>query len=320
MKTNKTNSCVIKVQSIFVLLLIVSFFIISVTTAEYTHNTNGFSTLFSQVNESFDYESIDDVEYWALLIAVGVYYQVPEMNRPTMLREVANFEQVLLSSSNWDEDHIKVIKGEDATVRNIYQGFKWLDSCEDENDFSLVYLTTHGFPHWWDRPPFDEADGKDEALASYHGFLPYESPFRWEHMSNPFGIILDDQFNHWFNQLESKGVGVIVDSCHSGGFDDYYQSLGRSEDILDFAFDLGMGLQGQNRIVVTSVPEEDVSYGSFFSHYLIEGFQGKADSNDDGVVTMEESFYYAEKIIEQQTNMDPQIFDNYPGEFPVTSI
>lgn len=262
----------------------------------------------------------DDIEYWALLIAVGVYYQVPEMDRPTMLQEVANFEQVLLSSSNWDESHIKVVKAEDATVRNIYQGFKWLDSCEDENDFSLIYLTTHGFPHIWDRPPFDEADRKDEALASYHGFLPFESPFRWEHMSNPFGIILDDQFNHWFNKLESQGVGVIVDSCHSGGFDDYYQLLKTNKHDSDFAFDLGYEFQGQNRIVVTSVPEEDVSYGSFFSHYLIKGFQGRADKNSDDIVTMEEAFSYAEQMVEQQTGMDPQIFDNFPGELPVTHV
>jgi len=149
-------------------------------------------------SDTFDSTETSDVEYWALLIAVGVYEFVPEMDRPTMLQEVANFEDLLLSTKNFDADHIKVIKAEDATVINIAKGFRWLDDHEDENDFSLVYLTTHGFPHWWDRPPFDESDGRDEALATYRGFLPIESPFRWEHMSNPFGIILDDQFNHWF--------------------------------------------------------------------------------------------------------------------------
>lgn len=258
----------------------------------------------------------NEVEYWALLVAVGIYRNCPAMDRPTMLREVGRFDQTLPVSVNWAEDHMKILQGEDATVHNIREGFKWLDEMEDENDICLVYLTTHGFPHWYDRPPFDEEDGKDEALASYTGFLPFESPFRWEHLSNPFGIILDDQFNKWFNDLESQGLAVIVDSCHSGGFDDYWTESNQRS--FSFAHEFASELQGQNRIVVTSVPEEDVSYGSTFSHYLIDGFKGFADENHDGEVTMEEAFYYAEEIVEQSTGMDPQIFDNYPGELTIT--
>ena len=41
---------------------------------------------------------------------------------------------------------------------------------------------------------------------------------------------------------------------------------------------------------------------------------GFADINNDKLVTLEEAFYYAEDIVEHYTNMDPQIFDSYPGE------
>ena len=319
MNNLKLISIIPRFCHIFIFLTISFLLVIPSISGGFIHLSNNqvffqsSNNFMSGVNQNLN----NDVEYWALLVAVGVYYQVPDMNRPSMLNEVASFEQVLGSSSNWDKDHIKVIKAEDATVLNICKGFKWLDNNEDENDFSLIYLTTHGFPHFWDRPPFDEADHRDEALATYYGFLPYDNPFRWEYLSNPFGIILDDQFNYWFNSLESQGVGVIVDSCHSGGFNDYYKIGMDTEYNSDFARELGLELQGQNRIVVTSVPEEDVSYGSYFSHHLIQGLQWFADSNHDNIVTMEEAFYYAEKKVEQQTNMDPQIFDNYPGELPV---
>jgi hypothetical protein len=262
-------------------------------------------------------QSTDETEYWALLIAVGVYYNCPAMDRPTMLVEVSRFEQMLSEATNWDASHIKVIKKEEASVSNIYNGFKWLDEMEDENDICLIYLTTHGFPIWIDLPPFDEDDGQDEALASYYGFLPFESPFRWEHMSNPFGIITDDQFNRWFNNLESKGVGVIVDSCHSGGFNDYRQrSIGEKQ--YNFSTQFSQEIAGQNRVVITSVPEEDVSYGSIFSHNVINGLHGYADENYDSYVTLEEAFRYAKKIVEQTTSMSPQIFDNIPGELIIT--
>ena len=262
----------------------------------------------------------DDVEYWALLVAVGVYRDNPSMDRPTMLQEVQRFEQVFGFSENWDESHIKIITKEEATVINILDGFRWLDEMEDENDVCLIYLTTHGFPLWFDRPPFDENDGRDEALATYTGFFPFNpiDPNRWEPMTNPFGIITDDQFNRCFNRLESKGVGVIVDSCHSGGFNDYKSvNVNLRDSYID---KFASSIQGQNRIVVTSVPEADLSYGSRFSHNLIDGLYGYADYNHDNKVTLEEAFYYSEAIVEDTTGMNPQIFDNYPGELVIIEL
>ena len=111
-----------------------------------------------------------ETEYWALLIAVGVYADHPQQDRPLMLEEVDGLYETLLQSGVWTEDHIKVIKGKDATCSNIISGFKWLDDNEDYNDFSVVFITTHGSPLGFDIPPFDEEDKKDECLVTYWGF------------------------------------------------------------------------------------------------------------------------------------------------------
>ncbi len=262
----------------------------------------------------------EGTEYWALMVAVGVYKNNPDMDRPSMLEEVARFREMLPVSEHWSRDHIKVITRENATVTNIVKGFQWLDEHEDEDDVSLVYLTTHGFPILWDLPPFDEDDGMDEALATYKGFLPFENPWSWEPLANPFAIMTDDMFNVMFNRLESSGLGVIVDSCHSGGFDDNF-SLARQPSRVDMAREFAGELRGTNRIVVTSVPEEKTSYGSIFAHYLIEGMKGYADSDGDGMVSLEEAFHYTEDVYEQQDiGMDPQIFDDYPGELTLTEV
>ena len=119
--------------------------------------------------ETLDFEHIGDrdTEYWALLVAVGVYADDPQQNRPLMLEEIDDLYDVLLESPLWSEDHIKVIKGEDATVSNIVMGLRWLDRMEDSDDFSLVFITTHGSPLGFDIPPLDEDDGTDEILVSY---------------------------------------------------------------------------------------------------------------------------------------------------------
>jgi hypothetical protein len=251
----------------------------------------------------------EGTEYWALLVAVGVYADNPGENRPLMLKEVDNLYETLIDSPQWSKDHIKVIKGEDATVLNIIKGLRWLDRMEDDDDFSLVFITTHGYFIDNDYPPKDEADGKDEILISYWGFA-YLKLYIW-----------DDELNFLLNRLESQGVCLIVDSCHAGGFNDppdWNKTSINNEDeemssvewIEGFADDV----RGQGRVVLMASREDEVAYSGGFAPYLIDGLRGFADVNDDYVVTAEELFYYAEpRAIRQH----PTIYDGYEGDLPL---
>ena len=260
--------------------------------------------------------SDDGTNYWALIVAVGIYANNPDMDRPSMLRAADNLYHTLLVTPWWNNSHIKVIKGKNATIPNIMAGFAWLAKNVKEDDICLVYLTTHGFPILFDLPPRDEKDGMDEALATYRGFLPFSNPWSWEPLANPFAIITDDEINFMLNRINAKGIAVIVDSCHSGGFNDNWSYTKG----YNFAYEIGNDLKGHNRIVLTSVREDEISYGSFFSDSIIEGLEGYADSNKDGFCSVEEAFYYAKSIITNETSMHPQIFDDYPGELILTKV
>jgi hypothetical protein len=245
-------------------------------------------------------------EYWALLVAVGVYADNPMEDRPLMLDEVQDLKDTLLQSDIWSEDHIKMITGKDATIRNIYEGFKWLDSMETSEDISVVFISTHGFPLGSDIPPLDEEDGTDEALVSYWGFA-YPNLFIW-----------DDELNFWLNRLESQGVCLIVDSCYAGGFNDPpgWNILDTTNKMSaqQWAEGFGEDVQGQNRVVLMASQEDEVSYSGGFAPYLIDGLRGYADSNTDGIVTAEEVYYYAEPRPYRQ---HPTMYDGYDGELPL---
>ncbi|MCK4365000.1 MAG: hypothetical protein KAW45_03010 [Thermoplasmatales archaeon] len=85
------------------------------------------------------------------------------------------------------------------------------------------------------------------------------------------------------------------------------------------------------RVVLLSSKPFESSYASFelkngvFSYYLVQGFGGPADVNQDGWVSAEEAFYYAEqKTIEYLSqyglSQHPQIYDSYEGELKITQI
>jgi hypothetical protein len=255
----------------------------------------------------------DDTEYWALLVGIGDYAENPEEDRPDMITEVNDLHALLLQSSWWSEDHIKVLTGADATVVNIIKGLRWLDRMEDSNDISLVYLSTHGFPLGFDIPPKDEADGTDEALVTYWGFA-YPSLFIW-----------DDELNFLLNRLESKGVCLIVDSCYAGGFNDppnwnitgVTESTQTSNSLAAEQWVKGFGedVRGQKRVVLMGSCEDELSYSGGFGPYIIDGLRGYADANGDGIVSAEEVFYYAQP--RSNTRQHPTMYDGYEGELPL---
>jgi hypothetical protein len=258
-------------------------------------------------------------EYWALLVAVGVYEDFPEKNRPTMLEAVEDLRDALLDSPIWQDNHIRVIKGENATLKNLIKGLIWLILKEDKNDMSIVYITTHGTPakdgegNPKDFFPKDEEDGADEVLLMHRGFV------------NKYDIIWDDLLNFFLRLLRSKGICLIVDSCFAGGFNDQLGMIPLSKMTThSFAQEFISELGSKRKVVLMSCEEDTYSYGSFFTNFLTKGFKGAADrsGNNDGVNSAEEAFDYAKPLVEFATQyygeQHPTMLDLYSGDFPVT--
>ncbi len=272
-------------------------------------------------NQTTDYQGADkSTEYWALLVGVGVYYNNPDQDRPSMLEAVDNLYSSLLNSPNWQVDHIHVLKGSQATTFNLIRELIWLISNERKGDMTLLYITTHGtylrnsggLP--MDLPPKDENDGDDEALVMYYGFD------RW------YDHFTDDMLKFFLRFLQSEGLCMIIDSCFSGGFNDPI-APGESTDIErskaeEFTQGFLDDISADGRIVLMSSQEEEYSYGSIFSDLIIEGFNGWGDlfGNNDGINSAEESFDFAYPwvVLFSEGRQHPTIVDSYPGYFPVT--
>jgi hypothetical protein len=284
-------------------------------TATFTSTTNHTQELKDQEKSQL----AAGTEFWGLIFAVGEYYNNPDQNRPSMLEAADELYQVLIDSPHWEPDHIHMVKRGQATGQALIRELLWLSQMDDNDDMTLIYITTHGSPLKNSRglpvdlPPKDEPDGTDEILVMYHGFD------RW------YAFIWDDLLNFLISLLDSQGVCLIVDSCFSGGFNDL-PPFALQNNIADYSskdFVTGMAeeLAMQNRVVLMSSEEHTVSYGSDFSNFLIQGFWGWADlfGNQNGEVSAEESFYYAQFWVDLLGNQHPTILDNYPGDFLVTS-
>jgi hypothetical protein len=340
------------------------------------------NTILKDLNDELVKEETLATEYWALIFAVGIYKNHPNQNRPSMLEAADDLYDVLLGSPQWQADHIHKVKGADCSLSRLIQELFWLIQNVESDDMVIVFITTHGNRlkddegNFVDIPPKDEADGADEGLVMYEGF------------DNDLEFIWDDLLNYFLGMMKAKGICLIVDSCHSGGFNDnigidknndlapvsniiegkekicnmfsktkglirdlilkvYQNVIKNNEKIVDTLYknepddSYSIGKDSENnrevdlftqgfiedlmagkRIILMSCEEDTVSYGSYFTNFLIDGFWGLADvvGNGDGINSAEESFAYADWWVNVFTGGDqnPTIKDNYPGEFTVT--
>ncbi len=282
--------------------------------------------------------SDDGTEYWALLVGISENMKKPWNNPENKHMEISTMDlyHQLLQSNHWQPDHIKVLTGENASWLKIYRGLKWLDEMDDEDDICLFYISTHG-GQAPDMFPKDEDDGLDEFLQVYDSDRLYfpkigltiHIPFRLFYM-------IDDDINFLLSQLDAQGVCAFFDACYSGGFNDnpsdsiiatkmhLVSSAVPTLSPSDWSNEFAQELAGPGRIVIAASAEDKLSQGYGFIHYFLEAFQGYGDTNVDGICTAEEAFAYGapryEAFCAREMNFlaTPQLFDDYPGELPLT--
>lgn len=280
--------------------------------------------------EEIPLKETSNSNHYALLFAVGVYLNAPDHDRPSMLESVEDLYDTLLDSPEiWKPENIQKITASDATLQNLIKGLLWLRRNARADDYVLVYITTHGGHLYhpitgqpWDMWPKDEANGVDEVLIMYNGFTDW------------YGFIWDDLLNFFLSIIRCEALCLIVDSCYSGGFNDHpyrINSHNRQNDerltAESFAQGFAQSLARKGRVILMSSMEDQLTWGSFFSEFLILGFQGSADSNgnNDGINSAQEAFTFAKPWVELFVyiftghTQTPVMLDLYGEEFPVTT-
>ncbi|MBN1971090.1 MAG: caspase family protein [Candidatus Delongbacteria bacterium] len=147
-----------------------------------------------------------------------------------------------------------------ATRANITSVFNTLSGILDSDDYLFIFVTDHG----------DQESGQDALI------------YLWGE------TIRDDQFATEVNKVSAGEISIVMEQCYSGGFVD--------------------DLSGVNRVIATACDFDETSCGMGFYTYdefvfdWIAAVAGEdpngnsvdADDNNDGFVSMQEAFNYAE--------------------------
>jgi len=209
----------------------------------------------------------EDVEYYALIIGVEKFAGIELPDEDHIDDSAVQWYDLLVNNTkNWKEGNIKLILNENATKDKIIDAITgWLDDKEDENDIVLIVFEGHG-----DKISYLQRKHGHAALLTYNETKKHRLEDR----------ITDKEFDALVDELESKHITIILDSCYSGRM---------------------LALRQKGRVILAAggkyfwcgVDESDALGSGIFSFFLKQGFKGVGDTNNDGWVTPEEAFRYA---------------------------
>jgi hypothetical protein len=271
--------------------------------------------------------SVPQSEGWGLFIGLNRYEYAPlswvtldggSYRLPDLTYAMAD-AQALAAALTATFSQQRVLTDGQATRQAIKEAITvWLSQAPPQA-LVLLYFAGHG-GRVRDKDG-DEADGWDECLISYDR-----------------DFIVDDELALWLAQLRAEKVLVILDTSFCGAPKAGARTFRIPEDtslppLTDgFAEDFlqprtrGLKIDVFHALVLSaSAPFEaaweagDLGHG-VLSYYLLEGLNGAADSNKDGIVTIQELFAYADSIIPKRYQQKPALFDPVAEPIPLLKL
>lgn len=208
-------------------------------------------------------ERSNEVRIWAVIIGVAQYNHMPTLRYTD--DDAYQFFAFLKSPEGGalPDNQVQLLIDEDATRQNILNAMRAVMLRADDNDVVLFYFSGHGLQG---------------------SFLPVD----YDGLNNK---LLHHEVREIMNASRAKHKLVLADACHSGTLfaartttvattlQTYYDAFDKSDG--------GMALLLSSKGEEYSLEDGGLRSG-VFSHFLIRGLKGEADTNKNKIVTIQE--------------------------------
>ena len=233
------------------------------------------------------------VTVYALVVGVASYQHMPSLKYTD---DDAYQMYAFLKSPEGGavpDKHISLLIDDAATKNEIVKSLESVCQRADANDVIMMYFSGHGLDGMYIPSDYD----------GYNNGLPYST-------------ILQT-----LSQSQAKHKICIADACHSGSM---YAARSISPQQMNSYFDLYENTTGGVALITSSKSEEvSLEYSGLrqgvFSHFLIRGLKGYADSDGSNIITIAELYNYVHTNVQSYTSktQSPTISGNYDPNMPV---
>jgi hypothetical protein len=233
---------------------------------------------------------------WAVVIGINDYQNIRKLRYS--VNDANSFYYHLVDVNKIPSKNIILLIDEDATLTKIRSSLgTQLKNKAGKEDMVIIYFAGHGATEKDVTSP--DGDGLEKYL------LPYDvDPKDLYATALPMGEI-----SRIFQRIQSERLIFIADSCYSGASGGRTISLTEIRANISDAF-LDRIATGKGKIILTASGANEVSaekkhlQHGVFTYFLLEGMKGKADTDQDGLITVDEAYRYVSRRVPDATNQE----------------
>ncbi|MEL7122001.1 MAG: caspase family protein [Bacteroidota bacterium] len=214
---------------------------------------------------------------WAVIIGIAAYNHMPVLKYTD--DDAYRFYAFLKSPEGGAiaDERVRILIDEVATKRNIMAVMKEIFSKASDNDVVMLYFSGHGL------------------MGS---FLPID----YDGFNNQ---LYHTEIKEILEKSRAKLKLCIADACHSGSL--LADRSGEIDESMEAFFQKLDNVRGGTALIMSSKSNETSLESSglrqgVFSHFLIKGLKGDADSDYDQFVTVPELYQYISTNVRSYTN------------------
>lgn len=184
-------------------------------------------------------------------------------------------------------ENVKLLLNDQATREGITKALgEWLPSQANPNDTVLIFYSGHGGIE--PDPTGEEPDGNSKYI------IPYDAD-----PNNLFSTaIQNSNLSSMLQRIGSNQMIFLIDCCYSGGTTTGQETIKSiSSPYAKVGTDVYDDFSGSGRVIISASLPDQVSYEiptlnhGIFTYSLLQGIYGKADFNEDGIVTLIAEIY-----------------------------
>ena len=221
---------------------------------------------------------------WALVVGINQYQSV--RNLKYAVNDAEAFYSLLVEQNQIPEENVILLTDKQASLKNLRRALgTQLKKRAGKDDMVIIFFAGHG------------ATEKDASSPDGDGLEKYLLPVDAELDDIYTSAIPMREISHIFRRIKSERIIFIADSCYSGASGGRTVNVTGIRSSLSEAF-LDRVVSGKGTIIITasganevSMESEELKHG-IFSYFLLEGLKGKADFDDDGLITVDELYPY----------------------------
>jgi hypothetical protein len=233
---------------------------------------------------------------WAVVIGIDAYLHVRKLKYA--VNDAQAFYDLLVQTNQVPPENVFLMVNRQAGLKQLRSTLgSRLKSRAGKDDMVIIYFAGHGATERDMLSP--DGDGLEKYL------LPYDADPNDLYAS----ALPMREIAHIFHRIRSERLVFIVDACYSGASGGRTISVSGIRANLSDAF-LERIAGGKGKIIITassanevSVEKEELGHG-VFTYFMVKALRGEADTDQDGVVTVDEAYYYVSDHVTRATGQE----------------